>query len=123
MVDCNQLTLRKDIPVANNPFYHINLVVDFDTVKIPFQEFSVLFKWNQAKIEDTIYVPPVLISIHYNKDNLLETFSITNAANWATPAHWHIFNTPVEAFITLKVNNDCTSTVISTMSPTLFLAV
>jgi hypothetical protein len=126
VVDCNQLTLRKDIPVANNPFYHLNLVIDFNTIKTPFQEFSVLFKWNQSKIQETICIPPVLISIHNKKrtsSGEVETISITNTANWSTPTHWHVFDTPSEAFITLKVNEDCTSTVIKTMSPTLFLAV
>lgn len=126
IVDCNQLTLRKDIPVVKNPFYHINLLIDFDTGITPFQEFSVLFKWNQSRIQGTVCVPPVLISIHHKKSigtSDVETISITNAANWSSPVHWHVFNTPGEAFVTLKVNDDCTSTVIKSMSPTLFLAV
>lgn len=125
VVDCNQLRIRKDIPPKDNPFYFVKLYVDFDSITTPFKEFSVLFKWNQTKLIDTECIPPVLISLFYSRPTSSggESISLTNTANWSTPDHWHVFNLPGEALLTLKVNDDCTSVVVKSMSPTLFLAV
>jgi hypothetical protein len=125
VVDCNQLTIRKDISAGDNPFYYVKLYVDFESITTPFKEFPVLFKWNQSKLPGTECIPPVLISLFYNKPTSSggESISLTNTANWSTPDHWHVFNLPGEALLTLKANDDCTSVVVKSTSPTMFLAV
>jgi len=126
VVDCNQLTIRKDIPPKDNPFYYVKLYVDFESITTPFKEFPVLFKWNQAKLPGTECIPPVLISLFYSRPTSSSggvSISLTNTANWSTPDHWHVFNLPGEALLTLKANDDCTSVVVKSMSPTMFLAV